>query len=127
LPLPITRLPAGSSRDDRPAPLADRRGAIALELEHGSHRYRAHVGFYPNGVLGEVFIDAAKQNNSLDALGADAAILLSLLLQHGVAPEAIGHALRRTPSGEPASLIGAVVDELATVHKQTSDTREQLP
>lgn len=100
--------------------LPDRRSAFALELEHGGHRYRAHVGFYPNGVLGEVFIDAAKQNSSLDALGADAAILISLLLQQGVTPEEIGHALRRTPSGEPASLMGAVVDELATVHKQRS-------
>ena len=92
--------------------LPHRRGAVALEREHAGHRYRLHVGFFANGTPGEVFVDAAKQNSTLDAFAADAAILVSLLLQHGVPPVEIGHALRRSPSGAPASLIGAVVDEL---------------
>jgi len=41
------------------------------------------IGRFPDGVQGEVFLDAAKQNSALDALAADAAILISLLLQHG--------------------------------------------
>jgi hypothetical protein len=93
--------------------LPNRRGAIALELEHGGHRYRAHIGRSPGGDLAEVFVDAAKPASALDALAADAAILISLLLQYGASPAEIGHALRRAPSGEPASLIGAVVDLLA--------------
>jgi hypothetical protein len=88
--------------------LPHRRGAVALDIEHAGHRYRLHVGCFPNGTLGEVFLDAAKQNSTLDAFAADAAILVSLLLQHGVLPAEIGHALRRSPNGAPASLIGAV-------------------
>ena len=95
-----------------------RRGAVALELEHGGHRFRLQIGRYPEGALGEVFVDMHKGGSTLDALAADAAILISLLLQHGASPGEIGHALRRFPNGAPASLIGAVVDELHGIERQ---------
>jgi ribonucleoside-diphosphate reductase alpha chain len=98
--------------------LPHRRGAVALDIEHAGHRYRMHVGYFPDGTVGEVFVDATKQNSTLDALAADAAVLLSLLLQHGALPAEIGHALRRSPNGASASLIGAVVDELHTMERQ---------
>jgi hypothetical protein len=98
--------------------LPHRRGAVALDIEHAGHRYRLHVGYFHDGTLGEVFLDAAKQNSTLDAFAADAAILVSLLLQHGALPVEIGHALRRSPNGAPASLIGAVVDELHATERQ---------
>src|SRR5262245_17221967 len=102
---------SGSARNSR-RHLPDRRGAIALNLE-GGHHFRLHVGRYPDdGSLGEVFIDAARQNSALDAIAANAAILVSLLLQRGASPAEIGHALRRAPDGAPASLIGVVVDLL---------------
>ena len=94
-----------------------RRGAVALELEHGGHRFRLQIGRYPDGGLGEVFVDMHKGGSTLDALAADAAILISLLLQHGASPDEI-HALRRFPNGAPASLIGAVVDELHGMERQ---------
>jgi hypothetical protein len=70
------------------------------------------VGFFPDGGMAELFLDSARPNSTLDAFAADAAILISLLLQHGAAPAEIGHALRRGPDGAPASLIGAAVDQL---------------
>jgi hypothetical protein len=73
------------------------------------------VGFFPDGTLGEIFIDAAKPNSAFDAFAADAAILLSLLLQHSATPAEIGHALRRAPDGSAASLVGAVVDRLCAM------------
>jgi hypothetical protein len=76
--------------------LPQRRGAIAAEFEHAGHRFRMQVGCFPDGALGEVFVDATKPNSALDALAADAAILLSLLLQHGATPVEIGH--MRLPS-----------------------------
>jgi hypothetical protein len=97
--------------------LPNRRGAIAFELKHAGHRFRAHVGCFSNGSPGELFLDAAKQNSGLDALAADAAILISLLLQHGSTATAIGHALRRSPNGMAASLIGAAVDRLSALEK----------
>jgi hypothetical protein len=93
--------------------LPNRRAAIALELEHQGQRFRCQAGFYDDGAIGEVFLDAAKQNSAVDAFGADAAILISLLLQHGASLAEIGHALRRAPNGAPASVIGQVVDELS--------------
>jgi hypothetical protein len=115
-----TRLLAASEADAMTARrrLPHRRGAVALDIEHADHRYRMHVGYFPDGAVGEVFLDAAKQNSMLDAFAADAAILLSLLLQHGAASPEIGHALRRSPNGAPASLIGAVVDELHATERQ---------
>ena len=95
-----------------------RRGAVALELEHGGHRFRLQIGRYPDGALGEVFVDTHKGGSTLDALAADAAILISLLLQHGTSPAEIGHALRRSPNGAPASLIGAVVDKLHAMQRR---------
>jgi ribonucleoside-diphosphate reductase alpha chain len=92
--------------------LSQRRAAIAVELEHAGHRFRMQIGFFPDGTVGEVFLDAAKQNSALDAFSADVAILISLLLQHSVTPAEIGHALRRAPNGTAASLVGAVVDHI---------------
>ena len=92
-----------------------RRMAVALELEHGGHRFRLQIGRYADGALGEVFVDMHKGGSTLDAFAADAAILISLLLQYGASPAEIGHALRRAPNGDPASLIGAVVDRLRAV------------
>jgi hypothetical protein len=92
---------------------ANRRAAVAFEFAHCNLRYRAHVGFFPDGRPSELFLDSSKQNSALDAFAADAAILISLLLQHGATVVEIGHALRRAPSGAPASLICAAVDELA--------------
>ena len=90
--------------------LPQRRGTIAVELEHAGHHFRMQIGCFPDGALGDVFLDAAKQNSGLDAFAADVAILVSLLLQHGATPAEIGHALRRAPDGTAASLVGAVVD-----------------
>jgi ribonucleoside-diphosphate reductase alpha chain len=93
--------------------LPQRRGAVAVEIEHGGHRCRAQLGRYADGAPGEIFIDMHKAGSSLDALVSEAAIAVSLGLQYGVPLQGVQHALRRTPSGEPASLIGAVVDRLA--------------
>jgi len=55
--------------------LPHRRGAVVLDIEHAGHRYRMHVGYFPDGAVGEVFVDATKQNSTLEALAADAAVL----------------------------------------------------
>jgi hypothetical protein len=99
--------------------LPQRRGAIAVELEHAGHHFRMQVGHFPDGALAEVFVDAAKPDSALDALAADSAILISLLLQHNATPSEIRHALRRAPDGTAASLVGAVVDRLAEMGLQS--------
>jgi ribonucleoside-diphosphate reductase alpha chain len=100
--------------------LPNRRESIAFNVNHRGMRYRAHVGFHGGDRLGEVFLDAAKPDSAVDAFAADAAILISLLLQHGSTVREIGHALRRSPSGVPASLIGEVVDQLIALDDECS-------
>jgi hypothetical protein len=91
--------------------LGNRRLAVAFEFQHRDQRYRAQICPFPDGSgIAELFLDTAKPDSALDAFAADAAILISLLLQHGSSVSEIGHALRRCPNGEPASLVGAVVD-----------------
>ena len=97
------------------ARLQDRRPALALDFEHGGQRFRAHIGTYPDGRVAEIFLDAAKGNSAIDDLASDSAILISLLLQHGATLSEIAHALRRSPSGAPASLIGEAVRQLEAV------------
>jgi hypothetical protein len=95
--------------------LSQRRRATASCFEHTGLRFRAHVGYFPDDSPGEIFLDCSKQNSAIDAVACDVAILISLLLQHGASPAAISHALRRTTSGAPASLLGAAVDHLQSV------------
>jgi hypothetical protein len=49
---------------------------------------------------------------SVRNFAADATILILLLLHGGSSADEVGHALRRSKNGEPASLIGAAVDLL---------------
>ena len=69
------------------------------------------VGYTPPD---EVFIDGCKTGNDIESIARDAAVLLSLALQHGVPPETIRHAVTRGASEEPASILGAVVDSITT-------------
>jgi hypothetical protein len=89
--------------------LPNRRGAVAVNFTHRDQRFRAHIGHFAGGGVAEIFLDATRPDSALDAFAADAAILISLLLQHGATPAEIGHALRRAPDGLPASLIGAAI------------------
>jgi hypothetical protein len=105
-----------------PASLATHRHQLALEFVHADLKYRAHVGFFANGNQpAELFLDSSKPNSAIDAFASDAAILISLLLQRGSSVTEIGHALRRTPNGEAASLIGAAIDELSKLPPTASE------
>ena len=59
--------------------LPQRRGAIAVELEHAGHHFRMQIGCLPHGALGEVFLDAAKQNDVADVLDRCTAALTEKL------------------------------------------------
>lgn len=68
------------------------------------------AGRYPDGGLGEIFINAGHANSALDALASDAAIAVSFALQHGADIAAIRSAMKRNSQGEPSSPIGAALD-----------------
>ena len=64
--------------------LPNRRGAEITMFEHGGRRYRATFGYFANG-----FLDTGKADANIQAHADDSAVLVSLLLQHGVPPAVI--------------------------------------
>jgi ribonucleoside-diphosphate reductase alpha chain len=73
--------------------LPNRRTSITHDFEFENHRYRATVSRFDDGSIGEIFLDAGKVGSSLQHHASTGAILTSLLLQHGVAPETIRKAV----------------------------------
>jgi hypothetical protein len=90
------------------ARLPDRRAVETVALEHGGARFTVTIGFYPNGRPGEVFTHGARSGSNLDALLADACVVVSCLIQHGIEPLEIATSMGRLGNAEPASIIGAV-------------------
>jgi len=92
--------------------LPNRRPAITTTYERDGGRFEMTAGFYPDGRVGEVFLNADRANSLLDFLMSDAAILASLALQYGAPLDEIRHALKRDVRGEAASPIGAALDRI---------------
>jgi hypothetical protein len=57
-------------------------------------RYRATAGYFDDGTLAEIFLQVpGREGTPLESNANTAAILASLLLQHGVNPEVIRHSV----------------------------------
>jgi hypothetical protein len=85
-----------SSAADKPGRerLPDRRGNVSFSFEHEGHEYRATAGRFADGRLAEIFLHApGKLGTPLQSNADTAAILASLLLQHGVDPDVIRHSI----------------------------------
>jgi hypothetical protein len=94
--------------------LPQRRRAETIEMQHGgqNNTFQVTIGYYADGSIGEVFVSGAKAGSNVDALCRDAAIMLSLALQHGTPLDLMKHAITREGDGAPSTIIGAVVDKL---------------
>ena len=107
--------------------LPNRRPAITETLEVEGQSVAVTVGFEIEGdAVREVFLVAGKEGSMLNSLLADAAVAISVALQHGVPPAALAKSVGRLPNGSispadldrpqsgrrPASLIGAALDFL---------------
>jgi hypothetical protein len=95
--------------------LPQRRRAETFTVIHWNQPFVVTVGFYADGTPGEVFIDAGKTGQDIRSTARDAAVVLSLALQHGTPIGVIRHAITRSGSGEAASILGAVVDVLPVI------------
>ena len=74
--------------------LPDRRNNVSFSFEFEGFNYRASAGHFDDGALAEIFLDVpGKLGTPLQSNADTAAVLTSLLLQHGVAPEVIGHSI----------------------------------
>ncbi len=107
--------------------LPNRRPSHTETLEVGGQAVIATVGFDPeSGQARELFLVAGKEGSLLNAMLADAAVVISVALQHGVPGEALARSVGRLPAGPvapseldhapgqkvPASPIGAALDLL---------------
>jgi hypothetical protein len=104
--------------------LPNRRPAETVELEHNGSRFTVTIGFYLDGRPGEVFTHGIRSGSNLDALLADACVVVSCLIQHGVEPRAIASSMGRLGNAEPASIIGAVIDLAAGMSQASKATEE---
>jgi hypothetical protein len=68
------------------------------------------IGFDADGAIGEIFLNADRSNSMLDVMMSDAAIILSIALQHGVPLQQLARAIKRDKFGLASSPIGAALD-----------------
>jgi hypothetical protein len=83
---------------------------VSFDLRFWNQPFTVTVGFYADGTLGEIFISTGKTGTDIASVARDAAVVISLALQHGVPIESLGHAITRDRSGAAASILGAVID-----------------
>ena len=95
--------------------LPNRRPNQTMDLVYDGTLYAVTVGFQPDtGEPREIFTHGARVGSNMDGILDDACILLSLLLQHRVEPEALARSMGRLGrGGQAASVIGALADLLA--------------
>ena len=107
--------------------LPNRRPSYTETLEVAGQTFTATVGFDPGTCRPcEVFLTAGKEGSLINAMLADAAVVISVALQHGVSAQALAKSIGRLPEGPvtpadldegkpariPASPIGAALDLL---------------
>ena len=70
--------------------LPNRRPSHTETLEVSNQVFEATVGFEPaSGEPQELFLNAGKEGSMLNSLLADAAVVISIALQHGISAEAL--------------------------------------
>ena len=92
--------------------LPNRRAASTFDIEASGLRYTVTLGYYPDGRIGEIFLENHKQGSQAGIMASDAAIAASLALQHGVPLDVIRKALMRDGRGAASSPLGAALDKV---------------
>jgi hypothetical protein len=89
--------PADKPPPDARGRLPNRRGNLSFNFLHDGRTYHATATRYADGRLAEVFLDVGKAGSTVQQHAEATAVLASLALQHGVAPQTIIHAVRGGP------------------------------
>jgi len=92
--------------------LPDRRTCTTFDLSACGLRFRASVGYFETGELGEIFLDGLKVGSGADTAARDCAIAASLAFQAGISPETLLHALVKDSAGRATSPIGVVLETI---------------
>ena len=100
--------------------LPTRRRSENFDFEHAADagmapiRYTATVGYGADGTVAEVFLNSAKVGSATDSSARDAAIGISIALQHGTPIDTLRHAMTRNQDGSASSPIGKLLDLLGS-------------
>lgn len=97
---------------DERTPLPGRRQNQSVEFAFDGLRYQLTIGFYGDGRIGEVWLNGPRSDSALYHITQDGCILISHLLQRFTSPEKIAESLPRRTNGEPASILGAIIERL---------------
>jgi ribonucleoside-diphosphate reductase alpha chain len=93
--------------------LPNRRLAETFSFEIAGLKYTATVGRFPDGTVGEIFLQNHKPGSQTDFNARDSAIAASLALQHGAPLETIRKAILRDSQGRPSTPLGVALDKIA--------------
>lgn len=102
---------------------ANRRTGFVETINVGGVKAEVAIYFYRNGTPCEVFISGPKPGSPLALVLEDCAVIISIVLQHGIPPRALAKSIARLPIapndldrvgelGLAATVIGAVCDLL---------------
>lgn len=92
--------------------LPQRRKAVTQDFTARGRRYSASLGFYPDGLLGEVFLYSGKSGTDATIAAMEAAIATSFALQFGATVEAMRAAMPRDENGKAEGPLGCLLDLL---------------
>ena len=121
--------------------LPNRRPSHTETLAVAGQTFTGTVGLDPeDGRPRELFLTAGKEGSLINAMLADAAVAISVALQHGISPQALAKSVGRMPPGPvtpadldgerparlPASPIGAALDLLKAFENGTDRPRETI-
>lgn len=105
--------------------LPGRRPSEVIEFNHietngNRSPFVATVGRYLDGRVGEVFLDAPRADSAVGILCHDAAVVMSIALQHGASIQELKDSVARTKleAGQPQSVIGSALDVIAETMKE---------
>jgi hypothetical protein len=80
------------------------------------------VGYFPDRTPAEVFVSDVKAGTALDAVMRDAAVTLSIAIQHSVPLPTLQKAVTRESDGRASSVLGQLIDILvAELPKETTN------
>lgn len=92
--------------------LPNRRESTTLDLPWGRERYHITYSMHPPNAPLEVFISGPRAGTDLYAICNTASVVISIALQHGVPLKVLANAVLRDDEGNPADIVGAVIDSL---------------
>jgi len=122
--------------------LPNRRHAISETMSFSGTDYTVTAGLDPTTLtVREVFISGAKEGSLMEAILGDAAVAISVALQHGVPAPALAMSMARVyqaadlqprksdelvPPGIPASPIGMMLDFIQRLQEENDVKFEQV-